>query len=244
MIEETEMPISDNDLQVLEEWLDGELPEGQTESLRRRLSLEPELSQAMNRLRDERQLRSRLFTLLEPGENEIEVQIGHLRREVRREELWASRVRGLKKLTSLAAAIVLVFMAGWISRERLSITSPQESKVIVQDPIRFRSDSTGSNTVLAGMQTASSDPNYLRFVNPVRHGTDLSSMPVAARVDNNRQVYPVVLQDPSMQLVVPQGNDLRIVVRLPNEMFNRTQPQAQQAPREGILIQNVRPRGQ
>lgn len=236
------MPISDSDLQVLEEWLDGELPEAQTESLRRRLSMEPELALAADRLRGDRQLRSRLFTLLEPTERDMDPLVADLRREVRREELWASRVRGLKKITALAASIVLVFMAGWVSRERLQVGPADASKSIAQKPLSLQAD---NNVMMAGLTTPQ-DPGRLQFSN-FPGGTDLSQIPVASRMDERRQVYQLILKDPSGKMFVLQTIDPRAVQqRLNNTSPERLQfpmlppPQPQQRP-QGILVGEERP---
>jgi anti-sigma factor RsiW len=233
------MPVSDNDLQVLEELLDGELAEAQTQVLRQRLAVEPELAAAMDRLRGDRQLRSRLFTLLEPLEQEVDVQVAQMRREIRREDIWASRVRGLRKITSVAAGIVLVFMAGWISRERLQVGPAAATPGgVAQNPVPLRPD---SNLVTAGRGFES---GRLRLATDAPGAADLSRVPVAD--DQRRQVYRIILQDPAGKLFVLQTFDPSMLPqRIP---LNRLQipimptPQLQPQPQgQGVLVNEQRP---
>ena len=104
--------MSDNDLETLEVWLDGELSEEQVESLRRRLSVEPELSQTLDRLRSDRQIRAGIFQAMEPSAAEIETLVANARRGVRKEDLINSRLRALRNVASIAACMAVVFMAG------------------------------------------------------------------------------------------------------------------------------------
>src|SRR4051794_12854491 len=89
------MSVSDNDLESLEELLDGELPVEQAELLRRRMSVEPEMAQAMDRLRTDRQMRARVFAALEPSDSQVESLVANVRRDVRRDELRSLRFRTL-----------------------------------------------------------------------------------------------------------------------------------------------------
>lgn len=241
------MPISDNDLQVMEEWLDGELPEGQVEALRRRLSSEPDLAQAMQRIRDERQARSRLFTLLEPGDAEAETQIGQLRRAVRREDVWALRVRGLQKVASLAAAIVVVFMAGWISRERLQVGPTQRPTTVVRDTAPIRPNSNNS-TVLAGLpRPQQNDSGHLQFVDAPM-GIQPNGMTMTGFQEDKR--FRVLRHDPTGKLFVVPMFDPRIDPRAPGQVgvfppslapVPPVQPQNSPNPGRGMLIESVQP---
>lgn len=115
------MSVSEQDLETLEVWLDGELPDEQIESFRQRLSAEPQLADAAARLRGDRELRSRLWQAMEPADSEIETLVSQVRRNVRKEELVTSRLRAFSRIASVAASIMLVFAAGWISRSRLRV---------------------------------------------------------------------------------------------------------------------------
>lgn len=229
------MPITDNDLQVLEEWLDGELTEEQGALLRQRMAMEPALSGALERLRDERNLRSRLFTVLEPGERETEVFCADLRRELRREDVWGSRMRGMRKIASLAAMITIVFMAGWISRERLTTAGRATAgdKMVVRDAVPLHPN---NNVQLAGL-LGRDEPVPLQFSTPGR--IDLSGIPVAR--GEKPQIY--IMRDPaSGRAFLIQNIDPRA---LPQPFQPQNMPQIQPPPRQpqgqGVLVDDVRP---
>jgi hypothetical protein len=114
----------ENDLENLEEWLDGELPDEQIEQLRRRIADEPELAQAVDQLRGERQMRSQVWMTLEATDAQVETLIANVRREVQRDEIWSLRLRVMRRLSSVAASIAIVFMAGWLAHDRLRVVSP------------------------------------------------------------------------------------------------------------------------
>jgi hypothetical protein len=117
-------PNSEHDLETLETWLDGELTDEQAEALRRRLSGEPQLAQALDRLRGDRQTRSRVWQAMEPADGEVEALVANVRRAVRKEELVTSRLRVMSRFAAVAASIAIVFMIGWVSRDRIRVNDP------------------------------------------------------------------------------------------------------------------------
>ncbi|WP_428940217.1 anti-sigma factor family protein [Fontivita pretiosa] len=112
-------PISEQDQVLLEQWLDGELSEEQSQSLRQRLAAEPQLAQELDRLRSQRELRARFWQEIEPGDLEVQTLIDNVRRAVRREQVWATRLHTLRRVSGIAASIAIVFMAGWMTRGKL-----------------------------------------------------------------------------------------------------------------------------
>ena len=121
------MAVTDQDLELMEQWLDGELPEGQTEALRARISSEPEMGQVLDRLRGDRHMRSQIFAALEPTNHDVDALINNVRGAVRKEEVWAWRYRALRQVSGIAAAVAMVFTAGWISRSKLHVGPLPES---------------------------------------------------------------------------------------------------------------------
>jgi len=114
-------PISEQDQQLLEQWLDAELSEEQSQLLRRRLAAEPQLAQELDRLRSQRELRARFWQEIEPSDLEVQMLIDNVRRSVRREQVWATGLRTLRRVSAIAASIAIVFMAGWMSRGKLQL---------------------------------------------------------------------------------------------------------------------------
>jgi hypothetical protein len=121
------MAVTDQELELMEQWLDGELPEGQAEALRARISGEPELAQVVDRLRGDRKMRAAIFSALEPANHDVDALINNVRRAVRKEEVWGSRMRILRNVSGVAAALAMVFFAGWISRSKLHVGPLPES---------------------------------------------------------------------------------------------------------------------
>jgi hypothetical protein len=115
------MPVSDHDLETLETWLDGELAVEHADELRRRLSAETDLAQAVDRLRADRQVRAAIWQTMEPAEAQVEAVVKGVRTGIRKDEIWTMRFRVLRSASAIAASIVLVFAVGWISRDRLHV---------------------------------------------------------------------------------------------------------------------------
>jgi hypothetical protein len=113
--------VTEHDLETLEVWLDGELSETQADSLRQRLSSEPELAQTLDRLRSERTIRAAVWNSMESSDGEAERLVASVRRGMRKEDLINSRLRAVRNFSAVAAGIAIVFMAGWLSHGRLQV---------------------------------------------------------------------------------------------------------------------------
>lgn len=106
------MSVSEQDLELLESLLDGELPAGEEDSLRQRLSGNPELAQAFDRIRAERELRQQIWQALEPRESDVATLVSGVRAAIRRDEIWTRRARSLRYVSGLAACITVGFLVG------------------------------------------------------------------------------------------------------------------------------------
>lgn len=198
------MPITDNDLEMLEGWLDGELAEQDAETLRRRLSTETELTQALDRLRADRQIRSHFFQLLEPNEAEIQPLMANVRREMRKEDLWSARAGMFKQVAKIAAMIVLVFGAGWISRDRLHVGPTAPPQIVLQGqqpgipvlPIAPRPADPNIRTV--SNEAPVPDDGKIQFFTPGR--LDLRNI-TGQNTPKGSVVYVVKLIDPSGNVI-------------------------------------------
>jgi len=110
------MALSETDLEVLDSYLDDELSTDEVETLRKRLSSEPELAQAMDQVRLERQSRQQFFSALEPDEAAVESLVGNIYSRVDRELLWARRARALRSVSGIAACLLVGFLGGYAVR--------------------------------------------------------------------------------------------------------------------------------
>lgn len=214
------MTVPEHDLELLEEWLDGELPEARAEEVRARISREPLLATALDQLRADRQLRTRLWQGLTPGDAEVDSLISGVRRSVRKEEVWSVRFRALRNVSGVAAALALVFMAGWISRTRLQVgpvPSPGTPTAVATN-----SKANAPRAVGTVPQTAGVNPG----------GSDLLvQVPVDAhRMSKVRPVYRLVLIDPIGRPVsVQQLENIDDPAKLNEELaqfLGRLQPNA------------------
>lgn len=243
------MSISDQDLENLEELLDGELAEEQAQSLRRRMSSEPELAVMMDRLRADRQVRGNLFISLEPSVREVEPLLAELRRSVRKEELWGQRLRSIRNLTSVAAAIGFVFMTGWIARDRLRVGTPQIQQgnpaqiVAMQQQPNLRPQQQGNTQLVSTVP--GEEP--IRFVTP-GGGLNLAGNGTPQLVNDGKHVYQVQFVDPSGRLIAVrqidvQGNPQQFMDQLPQFRPNMAAP-ARPSRTDPVQVNHVEPAGQ
>ena len=103
---------SEHDLDQLETLLDGELTVDEEFALRQRITVEPALAAALERLRAERDLRSLVWRAVEPGEAHVTKLVSNVRGAIRRDEVWNTRRRALRYVSGLAACILVGFLMG------------------------------------------------------------------------------------------------------------------------------------
>ena len=104
--------MNDQDIQLLESYLDDELTSRELESLRQRLSAEPYLSAAIDELRSQREMRQSFFAACQPDEASVQRLIQSAKRQATRETVWGERNRALRWVSGLAACLVFGFVAG------------------------------------------------------------------------------------------------------------------------------------
>jgi hypothetical protein len=105
------------DTELLEAYLDGELPPGDLALLRTRLAAEPELAAQLQQLSLERSLRSSLFERFEADADDAagRVLTGFHARIQRRQRLaWIGRAMRISG--AAAACLAIGFLAGWLGR--------------------------------------------------------------------------------------------------------------------------------
>jgi anti-sigma factor RsiW len=107
--------IDDNDLEMLEAFLDEQLSEEQRQDLLRRLNSDQALNAELEKLRSERELRATMFKSLEGGEEAVvERALGEVAKLERKRESRIVRTRRVIYATAAAACIVIGFLAGWM----------------------------------------------------------------------------------------------------------------------------------
>lgn len=109
--------VSEQDLERLEEHLDGALAPDEAERLRDRLAREPRLGAALAELEAERAARAAVWASLEPDEEHARSFARRVSTAARRQESW-SHVGRYARFASAAAACMLVgYFAGWAGQD-------------------------------------------------------------------------------------------------------------------------------
>jgi hypothetical protein len=117
------MNVSDDDLDLLETYLDGELPVADAEDLWRRLAAEPALASALDELRAERSDRLSVWESLEPSDAKITTISKRLKSATRRQDIIDWSLRGLQYTAAIAACLMFA-VAGWSMRGNLVSPAP------------------------------------------------------------------------------------------------------------------------
>ena len=110
------MPVSEQDLEVLEAYLDDALSEAEVTDLRRRLAELPELAAAMDQVRAQRQTRQAMWQGMEPDDAAVERLVQRITASVHRHQRWAYVLRRWQLPTAAAACIIVGFLLGWLGR--------------------------------------------------------------------------------------------------------------------------------
>jgi anti-sigma factor RsiW len=110
------MAVHDNDIELLNAYLDGELPVPECEGLWRRLAVEPELTAELDRLRTEHDVRQSVWTSLEPTDQAVAMTAHKIFKAARRNELVSMFNRGMLLVSSIAALVLVGFSLGWMER--------------------------------------------------------------------------------------------------------------------------------
>jgi anti-sigma factor RsiW len=155
--------MNESDLDLLETYLDGELPMSEAEGLWRRLSAEPELSATLDDLRAQRALRLPVWEHLEPTDAATGVVARHITASVRRRRLTERSRRGLVYAASVAACLFIGIRIGWMEHG-VSLqpeSAPQSTSVAITDP---------SGTLVANPQF-DTPQEASEFVNDLRNSS-------------------------------------------------------------------------
>jgi S1-C subfamily serine protease len=110
--------VTEQDLDLLEEYLDGELAPDEADRVRARLTGEPQLAAALEDIRSQRDIRAALWRENEPSEGEAQAFAARVVTAARKQDNW-TRIGRYARFGSAAAACLLVgFFAGWLGRDK------------------------------------------------------------------------------------------------------------------------------
>jgi anti-sigma factor RsiW len=120
------MSVTDEQLEKLEAYMDGELPAEQEGELLRQLAGEPELAAAMAALRAQRDGRNAVWHSFEPDDAAVQRVMMRIESAIDRHNVWAHRLARWRIPSAAAACILLGFLFGWVGRS----TTPQDSNAV------------------------------------------------------------------------------------------------------------------
>lgn len=106
------MSVSEQDLELLETLLDGELSQSEADALQERLGSDPQLSAVLEQIRAQRDQRRAVFQSAEPQDAEVTALVARVSTAIRREDAWTGRLRALRYVSGLAACITVGFLIG------------------------------------------------------------------------------------------------------------------------------------
>jgi anti-sigma factor RsiW len=100
------MAVNDNDIELLDSYLDGELPMSECEGLWRRLAVEPELAAELDRLRADAATRQIVYSSLEPADDILASLQRNILKSARKESLRATYNRYVRRFATIAACLL------------------------------------------------------------------------------------------------------------------------------------------
>lgn len=106
---------TDQDVELLEAYTDGELPSPAREALEDRLAAEPQLRALLESLRSERALRSEVWKSFQPNDSVVEHLVARVHASVDRRTNWAARLNRLRPVSAAAACILIGFLVGRVA---------------------------------------------------------------------------------------------------------------------------------
>lgn len=110
------MSLTDDQLEMLESYVDGELPAGDEDALRQRLEQDSALASALEQLRGERELRAAVWQSYEPDAATVARLVAKVDAAVDRHTVWAYRLARYRVPFAAAACVLIGFMVGWLGR--------------------------------------------------------------------------------------------------------------------------------
>ncbi len=104
--------VPDDDLQLLEAYLDDELSTDEVDALRERLIEEPQLASALAGLRESRSVRQKVYASLEPGELTVTDAVADVQTSVRNRLRWRRTMSDVLRYSAAAACLVIGLTVG------------------------------------------------------------------------------------------------------------------------------------
>ena len=109
--------VTEQDLEQLEAYVDGELSTTEEDALRARMAADPLLAEAMKAVRKDREIRLAVWKGYEPTEQSVQRVIARVDEAVDRDLNWTYRLSGFRRVAAVAACIVLGILVGRVGNQ-------------------------------------------------------------------------------------------------------------------------------
>jgi S1-C subfamily serine protease len=110
--------VSEQDLELLEEHLDGALAPADAARVEARLNDEPELAEMLADLRAERSIRAGVWASMEPSPAQAKAFAAKVRTAAKRQDGWSRLGHAARFGTAAAACLLLGVFVGWVGHDR------------------------------------------------------------------------------------------------------------------------------
>jgi len=200
------MPLLETDFELLETYLDGQLPMPEAEGLLQRLAADKELAATLTELRSERAMRTAVWNSMEPDDAAARLVSRRVSSAMRRQRVWSVVQRGLNYAVAAAACALVGFRVGWTAHTAPMGTSQQVAmhdnsphNNVVQVAIR---DQNGN---LIGSPRFDTRQEAMDFVNAL-NATQTAALPSANPLLTPAAV-PLERRDVGTNNVVPASDE-------------------------------------
>ena len=129
----SDMPVvSEQDLEQLESYVDGELTTTEEDALRARMAIEPMLAETMKAVRADREIRMAVWRGYEPSEDAIRRLVARVDAAVDRNTVWAYRLRAIRRASAVAACVVFGILLGRVGNQGALIPGAPDPSSVAQ----------------------------------------------------------------------------------------------------------------
>lgn len=154
--------VSEQDLELLETYLDNEIVGDEMDRVRARLRKEPALAMALDQLTRDRQLRHQVYFAMDRESaataGSATESIGRsLQRAAVREVAWGNRRHVFRQVCAAAACIVVGLLVGWFGREQAEVQIARPSDAGMSQRMSSDAMTVSQQTTRAGFNVAITD---------------------------------------------------------------------------------------
>ena len=110
--------MTDQDLELLDSYLDGALSKEEVRALEARLLAEPGMADELARQREAREIRVQIWKSMEPSDSEVDRLMERIGESLERRSRFSFVLNNLRVIGAAAACILVGFLTGWMGRSQ------------------------------------------------------------------------------------------------------------------------------